>query len=147
MADISGFGLQVTIIASVTFPAGFPITQFADDTDPLDFSAVQIADAAMGLNGDLITWSKATRLPAVIAVVPGSVDDIALQTLAKNNRVGKGKSNARDLITMNVIYPDGSTVTLTNGKITDAMFGKPVSSAGRLKSKAYSFAFENVIGA
>lgn len=145
--DVSGFGSVINLVASNTFPVGFLITQFSDDADPFDFASVQIADAAMGMNGDLITWSKANKLTAVISVVPGTPDDLALQTLANNNRVGKGKSNALDIITLTVIYPDGTTVTYTNGKITDAMFGKSLSSQGRLKTKVYAFSFENKIGA
>lgn len=144
MQDISGFGLQVRLIASVTFPAGISITQFADDADPLDLPSIQISDKAMGLNGDLLTWSKATAIPATVAVVPGSEDDQNLSVLAEANRVGKGKNSARDIITLTVIYPDGRTLTLTQGKITDSMFGNSVASAGRLKSKPYIFTFENM---
>lgn len=145
MADISGFGLKVTVIASSTFPVGFPITQFADDADPFDSASIQIADTAMGLNGDLITWSKAAKLPLVLAVIPNSVDDQALQLIADNNRVGKGKSNARDMITVTGIYPDGTFVTYTGGKMTNAMFGNSIASAGRMKTKVYSFEFESKI--
>lgn len=147
MQDISGFGAVVNIIASNTFPVGFPITQFADDADAFDFPSIQIADKAMGVNGDLVTWSKATALSGSLSVIPGSEDDLALQLIAKNNRVGRGKSNALDVITITVIYPDNSTVTFINGKMTDAPFGKSLSSAGRLKSKTYQFAFEGIVGA
>lgn len=145
--DISGFGLIVTVIASVTFPAGFQVTQFADDSDPLDMASIQIADKAMGLNGDMVTWARAVPLPAVLAVIPGSEDDVNLSILAEANRVGKGKAAVGDIITMNVLYPDGTTTTLIKGKMTDAMFGKSVASAGRMKSKPYVFAFQNKIGA
>lgn len=145
--DISGFGLQVNLVASNTFPQGVVLTQFADDSDPLDEASIDIADKAMGLNGDLLTWSKAVPVPVVIAVVPGSLDDINLQILADANRVAAGKFSARDAMTMTVIYPDGSSQTLFGGKIISAMMGKSVSSAGRLKSKIYGFAFENKVGA
>lgn len=144
--DISGFGLTVTLIASNTFPAGIAVTQFADDSDPLDISSIRIADTAMGLNGDLISWSKAVPVPAVLNVIPGSDDDLNLSILANANRVGKGKSSAHDEITMTIVYPDGSVVTMLSGKITDAMFGKSVSSSGRLKTKAYAFSFESNLG-
>ena len=50
--DISGQGLEINLVASKVFPGGLIINQFADDADPLDFSSIQIADDAMGLNGD-----------------------------------------------------------------------------------------------
>lgn len=145
--DISGFGTQIQLVASNTFPAGITITQFADDADPLDFPSQQIADKAMGLNGDLETWSKATPINMTVNVIDGSDDDINLSILADANRVAKGKLSVRDVITATITYPSGSFVTCINGKLTDAMPGKSIASSGRLKTKAYVFTFENKIGA
>lgn len=144
--DVTGYGTIVNIIASTTFPVGFTVTQFADDSDPLDFASIQIADKAMGLNGDLITWAKAMPLPMTLSVIAGSQDDLNLQILANANRVSQGKTSTRDEITATVVYPDGSVTTLIQGKITDAMFGKSVSSAGRLKTKTYAFTFQSKVG-
>jgi hypothetical protein len=144
MQDISGFGAKVQVVASKTFPSGFPLSQFADDTDPFDTPSVQIADKAMGLNGDLITWSKANPLPVTLAVIPGSDDDRNLQALYDANRVGKGKTSARDVITVTVTYPDGKTATFGPGAITDGPAATGIASAGRKKTSAYQFAFENV---
>lgn len=143
MADISGYGLRIQLVASVTFPAGITLTQFADDADPIDNPSQQLRDKAMGLNGDLVTWSKANPILATLNLIPGSDDDRNMQVLAEANRVGKGKRATRDVIIMAIIYPDDSVITLTNGVITDAMMSNSVTSAGKLKSKAYSFAFEN----
>lgn len=143
--NTSGFGTVVNIIADQTYPVGFVVSQFADDADPLDFSAVQVADTSMGLNGDLITWSKAAPLPMVLNVIPGSNSDINLQILADANRVGQGKNSANDTITATVVYPDGTTRTLTGGKLTTAQFGKGISTAGRTKTKSYAFSFENTV--
>lgn len=141
--NISGFGTVVNFIASNTFPVGLNVTQFADDVDPLDLASVRIADTAMGLNGDLIKWARAQTLPMVISVIAGSDDDVNLQILADANRVGQGKNSANDTIAATVVYPDGSFVNLTGGAITDAQFGKGISSSGRLKTKVYAFSFQN----
>lgn len=143
MVDISGFGLRVTIIASNTFPSGFTVTQFADDADPFDFPNAQIVDSAPGLNGDALYWSKASLLTPVLNIVPNSEDDKNLAALSEANRVGKGKRSAQDVITMVGIYPDGHTITLSNGKLTNTPVANSVASAGRMKSKAYTFTFEN----
>lgn len=142
--DISGFGLKIWVKASVSFPQGFPVTQFADDADPFDMPSIVIAETGMGLNGDLVKWSKATPLTAVLNVIPNSEDDANLSELYNANRVGKGKSGARDVITMTVAYPDGRTYTLSGGIITEGIAGLPVASAGRLKSKNYGFTFEGI---
>lgn len=144
--DISGFGLKITCVASVTFPAGFTISQFADDADPFDLPSLQIRDKAMGLNGDLITWSKANPINITINVIPGCDDDKNLAALFEANRVAKGKSAVRDTITLTGIYPDDTTIMLTEGKITDGMPGKGVASTGRMKTRAYQFTFENRTG-
>lgn len=145
--DVSGFGLTARLIADSTYPTGISITQFADDSDPLDMAAVQIADVGMGLNGDLVKWEKAAPIPCVLNVIPGSPDDINLQILADSNRVGQGKISAYDDITLTLVYPDGAVTVLTGGIITNAVFGKPVSQAGRLKTRTYSFMFESKTGA
>jgi len=147
MTDISGFGLQVNIIASRTFPAGLLINQFADNSDPLDMASIKIGDAAMGLNGNLITWSKAVPIPAVLNVVPGSFDDLNLQILFDANRVAQYKSSAQDIITMTVVYPDFTYTTLMRGKPTDFMPGKSIAGGeNRIKTRSYAFMFADKIG-
>lgn len=145
--DITGFGLVVNIIASNTFPAGIAITQFSDDADAVDIASIKIADTAMGLNGDLVKWSKANPNPVVLNVIPNSLDDVNLSILANANRVSQGKNSANDLITMTIVYPDGTVRSYSNGFITDAPFGTSVASAGRMKTKAYAFSFESNVGA
>jgi len=144
MNDISVFGLRVLLVASETFPFGIPISQFADDADPFDTPSIQIRDKAMGVNGDLITWSKSTPITLSLSVVPNSEDDLNLGVLFESNRVGKGKQGARDVVGVTAVYPDGSTVSLTQGVITDGQPATSPTSAGRLKSKTYQFAFENM---
>lgn len=144
MNDASTFGLRVQLTATETFPAGISITQFADDADPFDTPSMQIRDKAMGINGDLITWSKANPIPVTLNLIPNSEDDKNLGVLFEANRVGKGKQGARDVITLTVVYPDGRTASFTQGAITDGMPANSAASSGRLKSKAYVFAFENV---
>ena len=143
--DISGFGIEARLIASVTFPNGFSITEFADDADPIDIPSQQIADKAMTLNGDLVTWSTANPIPLTLNVIPGSEDDLNLAILLEANRVGQGKTAVGDVLTFTSTTPgpEGRTLTLTNGRITDGMISNGVASGGRFKSKAYIFSFEN----
>jgi hypothetical protein len=76
-------------------------------------------------------------------VIPDSEDDRNLEALAEANRVSKGKTSAGDVITLTAVYASGKTLTLTNGKLTNALPASSVASAGRKKSKAYSFTFES----
>lgn len=144
MNDISVFGLRVNLIASETFPSGIVLTQFADDADPFDSPSTQIRDKAMGANGDMITWGKANPIPLTINLIPGSEDDENMGVLLEANRVAKGKFGARDVITINVQYPDGRSRNFSQGVITDGILADSAASSGRLKSKPYAFAFENM---
>lgn len=141
--NISGFGLTLNLRASKTFPAGFDISQFADDADPFDSPSLQVADAAMGLNGHMVTWSIANPLALTLNVIPGGTDDLNLAQLLEANRAALGKRPVGDVITLTGTYPDGKTVTWSGGAITDGMPANSVASAGRLKSKPYQFKFEN----
>jgi hypothetical protein len=141
--DASGFGVMINLQASETFPAGIELTRFADDADPIDMPQLQINDKAMGVNGDLVKWSKANPIPLTIAVLPNNEDDDNLQVLAMSNRAVRGRRPVRDIITATITYPDGSVVRLLRGIITDAPIGKSVASSGRIKTNSYVFAFED----
>lgn len=141
--DVSGFGLKVLLNASMTFPSGIELVQFSDDMDPVDSESVQLRDKAMGINGDLIVWSKANPILLTISVIPNTQEDANLQILAAANRAAAGRRPAQDEITISIVYPNGGTVRLVRGVITDGIIGRPVSSAGRMKTKAYKFAFED----
>lgn len=142
MQDISAFGIRVRVVASNTYPAGFTVTQFADDADSVTVEPQTIAETAMGVNGDLVVWSRANPSPLVLNVIPGSEDDNNLQVLLEANRVGRGKRSARDVITATAVYPDGRIGTWSNGAITVGRVGNSIASSGRLQSKPYSFSFE-----
>jgi hypothetical protein len=143
--EIGGFGLSVLLRASNTFPAGMALEQFADDADPFDFPEVNIAEVAMGLNGDMLSWSKAVPLQVTISLVPESDDDTNMQVLWNANRVGKNKQSARDKITLIGKYPSGVTVTLSGGKLLSGQPSNSIASAGRMKSKQYKFAFQDIV--
>jgi hypothetical protein len=145
--NVSGFGFRARLVASSTYPRGISLTQWADDADPFDTPEIQVADKKMGLNGELVVWSVASAIEIKLAVVPGSDDDRALAILLEANRVGQGKTSAQDDITLTAIYPQQNDLTLTSGFITNGPVGSSIASAGRLKSKVYTFAFENRSGA
>lgn len=144
--DVSAFGVKVNLLATNTYPNGVDLGQWADDADPVDSPNVQIGDAAVGVNGDLLIWSKGVPLPLTINCVPGSQDDQTLQALWDANRPGQGKTLAKDIITASITYPNGQQVTLDTGIITSGPAAGGVAGAGRLKTKMYEFKFQNRTG-
>jgi hypothetical protein len=148
--NISGFGLQAQLVATYTFPFGVTINDFADDTDPADIPAVQIGDGAMGLNGELVVWTKAVRLDVNLSVIPTSQSDINLQILLDQNRAAQGKLVVPDIITLVLAYPavnGGNTfyVTYTGGKIISGPPSNSVASSARFKTNTYGFIFEGKV--
>ena len=145
--DISGFGSKVALNCSITFPAGIEITQFSDDSDPLDLASIEVADKAMGVNGDLITWAKANSIGMVLNVIPGSPNDVNLQILFDNNRPSQGKIVTADVINAVVTYPDGTVSSFGPGRLMAGMPGKSITGSGRLKTRSYVFAYQGKVGA
>lgn len=144
MLNISGFGLSARVVASNTFPNGFTITEFADDADPLDSPDLTAADTAMGLNGDLVIWTRPQGIELSTSLIPTSQGDTNLDILMDANRVSKGKRSARDVVSIVWTYPNGLVVTANPGMIVVGPVMPSVASAGRLKTRTYHFRFEQV---
>jgi len=148
--NISGFGTKAILRASISFPTGFTISQWAHDVDPIEINELPVGDGEMNVNGTLVTWSKATRVEVNLSVVPTSQDDVNLSILLNAARPGVGKLVIPDLMTLILIYPITSlfsrprTFTYTNGKIISGTLGNALTSTGMLKSKTYNFIFEQV---
>lgn len=144
MYNTSSFGTKGNVVASKTFPQGFPLSAFADDADPLDSPDLQVADAAVGVNGDMITWSRPGMIEITIAVIFGSVDDQNLDALLDANRVAKGKSSANDVVSVTYTYPSGMTVNMGPGIIKSGVIVPKISAQGRVMTRHYTFQFEQI---
>lgn len=149
MENISANGLTVILSAVPSFPM-LVLTQWADDTDPLDLPEIEITGAAMGVNGDLVTWSSPKPLELVLSVIPGTTDDKNLNILFNLNRAGKLKPSTNDIVNLTFIYAGtiaGATrrVTLIGGRCSAYQPATGAASSGRKKSKTYKFIFENVV--
>jgi hypothetical protein len=142
--NISGFGILARLVATKTFPAGISISEWADDADPFDSPSLKIADSAIGLNGHLLIWQKPALIPVTLNIIPDTPTDKNLSILAEANRMSASKgSRPMDLITITVSYPTGRIVTLTSGIMMEATVVPSASSAGRMKTRTYGFAFED----
>lgn len=145
MQDVSATGVKITVITVPTYPQGFEVSEFADNADPLDFPPTQIADYGMGVNGDLVTWTRPVPLEITLNVIPNTDADKNLGILYDMNRAAKGKISAQDLVTLVASYPDGTRKIFSNGKLISGVPANGVSSDGRIKTKEYKFVFENKI--
>lgn len=144
MEDISVFGLSLNVVASNTFPNGVTISAFADDADPFDSPDLEIANMAMGPNGDTIVWSRPELIEVTINVIPQSQDDLNLTAMLDANRVAKGKSSAQDQITIVGTYPNGMKATASEGKMVTGPAVQSGASSGRAKTKRFVFRFAQI---
>ncbi len=142
MADIGHFGTKITLSASVTFPNGIAIDDLSEGSDPFDIADLTIAETGMGTNGTSYSFSKAVMIPVTLVVIPNTDSHKSLSILLEANRVAKGKKSAKDVIKVVRILPDGSTLTLTKGRLISGNPGKSLASAGRIKDGTYKFEFE-----
>lgn len=145
MQDISAVGTSATIFATATFPAGFTVTAWADDANPIEVETLQLGDTGMGVNGDLVVWSTPNPIRLTLRPIPNTDADANLQLLVSANRVAKNKAAVQDIITLAVNYPDGTVVTFTNGKILTGTPALGVASNARLQTREYQFVFENQV--
>lgn len=143
--DIGALGSSVTIIAVPTFPQGIVVRDFASDTDPWVVDDVEVTNTEVGVNGDVVSWHKATTLSAQLSVIPNGESDKNLQILVNANRGAKNKVATNDDITVIVASPDGTLETYTGGVITAGKIGKSFGSDGKIRTGTYSFVFANKI--
>lgn len=145
MPDLSIFGTVSTVSASNTIPTPLPVNHYADDADGMDLPSIDIAEMVMGTNGDAVTYSIATPIVTTMNLIPNTSSHVVMNTIFEANRPEKGKRPARDIITVVRIAPDGSTLTLSGGKLTSGMPATSMASSGRLKTASYGLKFAKMI--
>lgn len=147
MIDVSGFGTGITVVAIQSFPAGFNLSQFADDADPLQVEAVEPVGYEMLYDGSLFAFDKAAAIKLSVSVIPGSDDDINLKILLQARKGAVKLVPLPDVTTMAISYPDGGRVMLTNGTIISGPLADSIQTTGRKKGNQYTFAFGSFAGA
>jgi len=146
MTIISATGSVAYIRASVSFPDGFNVSDWAHDSDPFDSPSVVIAEDANNMNGQRVVWSVSNVKPFTIGVIPASPSDKKLRDLLRFNDSSGGKVPLGDIIEMVITFPNGTLMTYLNGSIMSGSPGQSSTSKGQLKSKIYEFSFESATG-
>ena len=143
--NISGVNSTLRLVFDVTFPAGFTVSEWADDADALDTPVRDLAEGGMGSGGDAVFWAVPKILEVTINIIPGCPSDINLQIAATANTAARGRIVAGDTVTATwVNNNNGKIVTFNGGRLTKAPPADSVSQNSKLKSKQYAFMFESV---
>jgi hypothetical protein len=145
MHNVSANGSSIRLVASYTFPAGFDLTKFADDTNPFEFTDNSIASHGSGINGDLVVWSTASGIEMTLSALPDTDECRNLEILWAANKVAPQKVAVKDIITLIVSLPNGKQEIYSGGAIISGPAGTSASSDGRLASKQFGFVFERKV--
>jgi hypothetical protein len=147
MIDISGFGTGVTILALSSFPQGFKLSQFADDSDPLTFDETETSDFELLYDGSLFTFDQASAIKMQVSVIPGSDDDINLKILLQARKGSAKLIPLPDITSAYIGYGNGGSVLLSDGSIIKGPLADSITTQGRKKANTYTFVFGSFAGA
>lgn len=147
MYDISGFGSSVMILSSSSFPQGFSLTSFADDTDPIAIEPTEVSGFEPLYDGDIFTFDKAAPVLLSVSVIPASEDDINLKILLQMRKSNSTFLPFEDIVTMIITYPEGGRVVLSQGRILKGPLADSLAASGRKKGNTYHFVFGSFAGA
>ena len=146
MIDISTLGAGITIISLTSFPMGFQLSCFADDTDSLVIEQTEVSGFEKLYDGTIFGYDKTSPVLLAVSVIPNSEDDINLKILLQKRKSNSNYIALLDTITMVVSYGDGGRVVLSGGVILSGSLADSMQSAGRKKSNTYNFAFGSFDG-
>jgi len=147
ISNISAFNGVGFITASNSYITG-PLENFSDDQDGINLEEIEIAAVAKTVNGEMLSWAKAgtTIYNVTITVWPGSPSDLLLGAILSANTATFGSQPAYDAITLVMSFPNKVPSTYTDGVMVKASPSYSSSSEGRIKTKTYTFAFNEYDG-
>lgn len=147
MIDVSAFGTGINIVATTSFPTGFPLTQFADDEDPLSIEEVEVSGFEKLYDGSIFTFDKTSPVLLSVGIMPNTDDDINMKILMQMRKSSPSILPLPDTTSMVITYADGGRVILTSGTIISGALADSISAQGRKKGNVYHFVFGTFAGA
>lgn len=144
--NVSGFGVSVVVVSTKSFPSGFQLSKFADESDPIQIADMEPTDFEKLHDGSLFFYQKAAPIRITLSVLAGTDDDENLRILLASRKSSAGVIALPDTCTLTLSYPNSSPTVFTNGSIVGGPPADSVSSNGRRKSNAYQFVFGAVSG-
>ncbi len=147
MQNVSGFGTQVTVVATQSFPVGFTVAKFADDKDPLKVEEIEPTGVELLIDGSLFTFDKGAIIKVAVSVIAGSDDDINLKILLQARKSSPSIIPLPDVTSMVITYGNGGNVAFSSGSIISGPLADSINQSGRMNGNTYTFAFGSFSGA
>jgi len=146
MIDISSAGSGITIFTLSSFPMGFRLTSFADDTDSLNVEATEVSGFEKLYDGNIFTFDKTSPIMLSVGIIPNTEDDINLKILLQKRKSNTSNISLADAVTMVIGYSDGGRNVLSKGAILGGAIADSLSPTGRKKTNEYHFVFGSFDG-
>jgi hypothetical protein len=147
MIDVSTFGSGITILSTNSFPNGFMVSTFADDSDPLSIKETETSGYEPLYDGSIFVFDKTAPVELSLSVISGSDDDINLKILLQARKGGIRLLPLKEFTTMVINYPGNGRVILSAGSIVKGPMADSMLTNGRRKGNTYSFVFGTFAGA
>lgn len=139
--NLSTFGSKVILSASINYPMGVEIEDWADDADPFGPDNVTISEYGISLNGALLSWQQPAVAELEFSVWANSDSDRILRNIFDTDSIRKGKAALINVLTLSVQFPDGEKAIFTSGKMLSGPPSSRAQQGGRKASKTYRFVF------
>lgn len=143
--EVSANGVKLMLFASVSYPVGVEIATFNPGDDPISADDLTIAETEMGVNGNMIVYRTPYAYNMVFNITPMTEVDQILENIANADRIASGKLSAKNILTLQVIYPQGRILTYIDGALTGIPGGFSSSGNGRINGRRYAMTFRNMV--
>jgi hypothetical protein len=147
MQNLSAFGTGITVVALSTFPVGFSLSEFADDSDPLVIDDVEPVGSENLVDGSIFFFDKAAPVKVVVSLIAGSQDDLNCKILLQARKGSSSIINIPDITSLVINYPSTGLVAFSEGSIVSGPLGDSIQQSGRFKGNKYTFMFGAFSGA
>jgi hypothetical protein len=143
--EVSANGVKLMLFASISYPMGVEIASFNPGDDPISFDDLTVAETEMGVNGNMIVYRTPYSYNLTFNITPMTDQDAIMENIANADRIAFGKSSAKNVLTLVVIYPQGRTLTFIDGALTSIPGGFSAGGNGRIGGRQYSMSFRNMV--
>lgn len=128
---------------------GVEITEFMDDSNPIDIQDTDTANIEWSCNGRMIRTIKPSAVILSITVIPGSVSDNRLKRIWKKSFCNGGSATIgeADRSLQCTISPDNPNVgsfTFGGGTPISGAAALTANGQGKMGGNTYTFAFETI---
>lgn len=140
---------DVSFAGSVITIGGSTITEFVDDSNPVDIQDTETCNIEWSCNGQMIRTVKPSAVILSVTVIPGTASDNSLKRIWKESLCNGGSMNlaaANRNLTCSIRpgNPSIASFTFSGGTCLSGAAAITANGQGKMGGNTYTFAFQNV---